>query len=131
MYLPPHSVNISARVLCFSTTYPKREHFFEFFCGKEVCMESFSFDHKRSVGKRFLMLYLRPISIFISIPCNSNPRSHYHSRIFSRLTVLQMLTFFDKQVTLSKHCRILPFICSMRGIDNQLPKRIVPSLVDS
>ena len=49
---PPHSVNISARVLCFSTTYLKREHFFEFFCGKEVCMESFSLDHKRSVGKK-------------------------------------------------------------------------------
>lgn len=49
---PPHSVNISARVLCFSTTYLKREHFFEFFCGKEVCMESFSLDRKRSVGKK-------------------------------------------------------------------------------
>ena len=69
--------------------------------------------------KRLLMLYLRPISIFISIPWNSNPRSPYHSRIFSRLTVLQMLTFFDKQVTLSKHCRIFPLICSMRGIGNQ------------
>ena len=69
--------------------------------------------------KSLLMLYLHPISIFISVPCNSNPRSHYHSRIFFRLTVLQMLTFFDKQVTLSKHCKILPLICSMRGIGNQ------------
>lgn len=69
--------------------------------------------------KSLQMLYLHPISIFISIPWNSNPRSHYHSRIFFRLTVLQMLTFFDKQVTLSKHGKILPLICSMTGIGNQ------------
>ena len=74
--------------------------------------------------RRLLMLYLRPTSIFISILCNSNPWSHYYSLIFSRLTLLQMLTFFDKQVMLSKHCRILPLICSMRGIGNQRAQNI-------
>ena len=85
---PPHSVNISARVLCFSTTYPKREHFFEFFCGKEVCMESFSFDRKRSVGKKacWCCICILSVSLF----------QYLATRIHDRITILA--SFPDKEI---------------------------------
>ena len=122
MYMspPPPILLLYQCISCVSVQLTRKENIsFSFSAVKKSTWKASVLTTSEASEKSLLMLYLHPISIFISVPCNSNPRSHYHSRIFFRLTVLQMLTFFDKQVTLSKHGKILPLICSMTGIGNQ------------
>lgn len=117
---PPPILLIYQRASCVSVQLTWKENIsLSFSAVKKSAWKASVLTTSEASEKSLQMLYLHPISIFISIPWNSNPRSRYHSRIFFRLTVLQMLTFFDKQVTLSKHGKILPLICSMTGIGNQ------------
>lgn len=117
---PPPILLIYQRASCVSVQLTWKENIsLSFSAVKKSAWKASVLTTSEASEKSLQMLYLHPISIFISIPWNSNPRSHYHSRIFFRLTVLQMLTFFDKQVTLSKHGKILALLCSMTGIGNQ------------
>lgn len=75
MYPPPLPILfIHQRASCVSVQLTRKENIsLSFSAVKKSAWKASVLTISEASGKRFLMLYLRPISIFISIPCNSNP----------------------------------------------------------